>query len=436
MRTGPICRVEPERYSPASFILWAITVTALGLLFAAPLPARAESLEEAIGLALKGDPTLTSAEASLRAAEARRQGAAAEFWPTFSLSTSTGASYSRNNDFDSTDSSSAVGVEASQPVYTGGQLRADLNAAKFNRDEAEASLSQTANEIVLSTVEAYVDALLAEERIKVREEERNRLLAEVARSQQLYEVGEAVGVDVARAQADEAAARSALASAKADLIDAITRLAQRTGTRIEGFETPAAPAMPDSLEEARERLLSASPRLLAQRAAEKSASENVASAEAAYAPDISISASAQRSGSGDIFDDGTDSASVTLRLSMPLYDSGRIDASVAAAEAQKFGARADLQATERDLGQQLESIWFSIEALDSAITANEERLRSARLASDVARLERETGLKTTLDYLEVISDERDAALEVASSRRDALLVRYQLLALLGEAAGR
>lgn len=97
-----------------------------------------------------------------------------------------------------TNLSSQIRIE--QPLYTGGKLSANLNQAQAAAEASREMIKRTEQEVVVSVIEAYHQALLAEGNLGVVQKALESARAQLARSQDLYEKGLAVRADYLRTQ--------------------------------------------------------------------------------------------------------------------------------------------------------------------------------------------------------------------------------------------
>ena len=91
----------------------------------------------------------------------------------------------------------------------------------------------------------------------------------------------------------------------------------------------------------------------------------------------------------------------------------------------------DVQDTARTIRQNTAGAWANLAVARASIVANQEQVRSARIAFEGVQEEATLGARTTLDVLDLEQDLRDAQLQLASSQRDEYVAAYQLLSTMG-----
>lgn len=119
-------------------------------------------------------------------------------------------------------------VEATLPLFTGGQLSAGIGQAARMADAAEAIREQTERGVELGVHEAYLGALLARQFVELAERARQTTARHVARAQDFFEAGMMVESDLLEARVQLSAreenvirARNAASLAGAGLNQAI-----------------------------------------------------------------------------------------------------------------------------------------------------------------------------------------------------------------------
>ncbi len=119
-----------------------------------------------------------------------------------------------------------------------------------------------------------------------------------------------------------------------------------------------------------------------------------------------------------------------LRLEIPLYDGGRVDAEVAHAQAEVYRLTAELRQREYELRQRLLEIWLDIQTLQAQREQVEIFTRSRALNFDRAQAEYELELKT--DFGDALVGQSESALLHAQTEFALALNWARLAALTGE----
>ncbi len=406
-----------------------------------------ETLDDAIGRALASDPSLAGARTDLDAARANLNSARANLLPNTSASVNfsrswreggSGAIVDENGNIISggagsgiiaTDSGSGS-LSASATVFDA-RLYASVSQARANYERTEATVRGQEDTLVQQVVTAYTGVIYTEETLRIRRESVERLQRQVDAAQTRFEVGAATRTDVYQAQAQLAQARADLASAQSDLAAQRATYLRRVGEMPGSLEPVALPALPANLEEALRIGRNNSTSIQAAAASVKGAKAQVRSAYASYLPTLTLSAGANRRGDDGFNNFDNDDSSVSARLSIPLFSFGRNEFAVGAAKANERGARYDLDDAGRALDEATTQAWARLEASRLRVEATRAQLDAANFAANGAEVERREGLRTELDVLTQIENQRNAALALQQAVRDEVTNAYLLLQTIG-----
>lgn len=144
-----------------------------------PGPANAESLEDAWQLALSGNFQIKAAEQEQLAADSQLASASSARLPSLIL----GADYLKLDEkptfqadlgnptpftvsyFD--EESAYYSASTVLPLYTGGRITADINAAKAQRSAAEANTSHSISSVKIAVATAYIDVLRTQSAVEL-----------------------------------------------------------------------------------------------------------------------------------------------------------------------------------------------------------------------------------------------------------------------------
>ncbi|WP_431261944.1 TolC family protein [Roseateles chitinivorans] len=160
-------------------------------------------MDDFLGGALSADPSIERARASIAAAEEGVTAAKWQFGPSPSLSRQLAAGTSRYVNV----------LSVQQPLYTGGLLSANLNAARTTLRSSELELRAAQRQLKLRIVQTWADWAKAHGRI-------DRLEALRAEHQQLLEMIRRRTQAGAATNADAALAASRLSAVQAELAQA------------------------------------------------------------------------------------------------------------------------------------------------------------------------------------------------------------------------
>ena len=146
-----------------------------------PAPAAIpRQLDIAAGIAASSHPLVAAAEAELRALDADYEGARWRRYPSLSVEALAATRGSSLADQDGI----ALNATLEQPVWAGGRITGEIDRARATQSAGQDRVYEAQRQIVLDTVSAYYDFVLAAERYAVLTHslaEHNRLLEAIGR---------------------------------------------------------------------------------------------------------------------------------------------------------------------------------------------------------------------------------------------------------------
>lgn len=400
-----------------------------------PLSAQALSLQEAAQLALRNDPRVFAAEADFAAAQSGVEQARAGYRPSLGIAAEIGRS-DLQVDAPFPESGirtpNSVSAQLTQPLYTGGRLGAQLEAARSEAAGAQDRQALTRQQVLLYAVTAYLNVQRDRSVIALNEANLRALRTAAEDTGKRFNAGEATRTDVAQANARVAEVNAALAGARATL-----RASEASFRRVIGVapdqlpEVREEPSLPQDLDEALRRA-EASPALREARQQLRVAQAGIDSAKSGRLPQLSFDAAAQTRDNTEFGYDRLDTWSALVKLQMPIYQGGAVDARIGEARAREAQARYAVDDAARSIVESVTQSWEMLQATQQTVPAYEAQVEAAELALDGVRKELDVGSRTTLDLLDAERELLSAQINLISARRDRSLAAYRLLASSGE----
>lgn len=410
---------------------------AIACLMAAGLPAHAETLHDVLAEAYRFNPNLEAAHVNEKLAYEQLEFARAQGRVRVTTSSTL--------EYESVESNRlfaqglgenllfSAQVQATLPVYTGGQVSAGIDQARAGIDAASSELFTATQSVFLQTVDAYVTVLRDQEQVRIRRSNLAVLIDQVDAAEARFEVGDVTRTDVAQAVARRESAIAALATAEAALASSTADFVEVVGREPDDLvPPPPVPDLPASFEEAVEIAINGNPNISALQSRERAAQAGIKGAEAQLKPQVSIvgSASKQDTHWDNEFQDST--ASIAGQVRFPLFQGGAVRSQVRQARLQRDRARLQTEATRNAVISTMARSWASYEAALRAIDASREAVAAAEIAFEGAEIELEVGLRTTLELLDQEQELLEARLAVVSAERDAYVAAHQILTLMGQ----
>ncbi len=403
-------------------------------------PARAETVQDALALAWRGNPTLRGQQATLRATSETAVQARSGWQPVVTATLDGG--YLRAP-FDIFDYAAGTGesndVEAlltvRQPLYSGGRIADSVRAEETRIKAGRQQFRLVQAQVFRSVIGAYMDVLRDQDILAVRRADMTTLAREVAEVTAQYRLGARVTrTDVAQAEAQRRQAVASRDDASARLEASQAAFRAVVGEAPGDLVAPAVlPGLPNTLRGALALTEADGPAVLQSRLAARAANQDVSTTRAAYFPTISAQGSVGYIGPAAPFRGRGYDREVTglVTLTQPLVTGGLIASEVRQAKdhAEAFDQAAD---TARRQGMQtVVTAWSQVQRGLDATRANIAQVRSATVALYGTQLEYGDGLRSTLDVLIADQTLRAAQISLAESRHDTIVAEAALLAATG-----
>lgn len=407
----------------------------------APL-ALAETIKGALAKAYENNSSLNSARAGVRVTDEGVAIAKSGYRPTVTGDAS--ASYSSNNSTAFGGSgrltTGGFGITISQSLFDGFRTKNNVAAAESQVLAQRQNLRNTEQNILFDAASAYMDVIRDRKIAAFRKKNLAFLQEQVRAADARFEVGEGTRTDVAQADASRQSAIAQLNAAEAQAKSSAAVYRQIVGEEPGKLE-PAAPIvnlLPKSIEQSLQAAALEHPAIQANSHVVDATEFGVKVAEGALLPTIGVEAGLERNfrdnspnGFGTAADSTTDTASVGLRLTVPIYQGGKGSATVRQQKEQLGRARIDIDVSRDQVRAAVTSAWAQMMAAQAAVVANQQLVSAAQLALDGVVEERKVGQRTTLDVLNAQKDVTDARISLAQSERDVVVASFAVLSASG-----
>lgn len=435
------------------------SLTMLLLLFPLALAARAETVK--LDLATVVDMALTR-NAGLQAEEERRAEVAggvdevgADAWPQVDVianwNRSRSPSLLNSPDFedfidqfpDFTPGEQelyTVGVEVSQPIYTGGKVRAALDLAKLVVDITDSQIDSVRLDTALSATEAWYRLQAAEASLRTVTAQQDARRESLQVVQDRFDLGEATRLELLRAEASLAEVAPTAAEAEGLVVVEAARLRTLLGLehdvaiRTAQTSPPAEPEYVPTTDELIDAALESRPELkdLRLQGDALKRQRTVTAAEAKPQVEFNGLYGRQVRLPENLDDNLFQNWSVSFSMTWNVFDGGRVAGQVAQIDSQAMQLQWRREELRRQVVAEIEQ---SRAALHTALETERASAASAAAASEAARVAAETyrqGVALQADLLD--AQDRQIAAELSATR--ATLDRQVQWARLKRAVGR
>ena len=412
----------------------ALTV-ALG---ASPLALQAETLADALVGAYTHSGLLDQNRALLRAADEDVAAAGAALKPVLSWSASLTQSYSRNpsqftgSAVSNNNLQASVNLIGSLLLYDFGASQYRIEATKETVLATRETLRAVEQQVLLRAISAYFGVVAARESVALRENNLRLLSQELRAAQDRFEVGEVTRTDVALAEAQLAQARSGLAGAQGNAVQAFEEYRNVVGRKPGRLSPPPKlPKVGSDIKAAKGLAMRRHPQMIGAQHQVAAADLLIKASEAAMRPTVTLNGSLGLTESLSSSDFGR-SASIGLQAGQTIYSGGRLSSAVRRAMAQRDAQRGNLHTVRHNIAQEVGNAYAILASAQAQLAASEEQVRAARIAFRGVREEASLGARTTLDVLDAEQALLDASSALVSTRADLYVAAYRVIAATGQ----
>lgn len=408
---------------------------------AAPL-----TLAELTELALRNNPSAREIWAAARAQAAASDIAGATYWPTLEANVALSRGVSSINTSSgvvsgNTQTRLSPSISLSYLLFDFGARAATEQSARYASLAAELSKDRVLQDVVLKVEQAYYQLLAAQQTVTAAEETLKSVQMSLALANSRRQSGLATIGDVYQAETVLAQAHLQLRKAQGEAGKLKGVLCNSVGLPVTAKLQFAALAGRPPVREIRrsidaylEQARAARPDLAAAEAQARAAHADIDAAAAQGRPALTLVANAANTYNNfpDYrFDNASNSGSIGINLSVPLFDGFRTRDSVrqTRARAEQLDAARDRIASQIEL-----DVWqayFDLDTAEAAIDSADALLRSAVRSRQVAESRYQSGVGSLPDLLLVQASEAGARMEVISAE----MAWYASLSRLNNAIG-
>ena len=306
-----------------------------------------------------------------------------------------------------------------------------MKLAEIQLDQATANYLAIEQNVILTSIEAYLNVLKSRRDVALSNSNLKRLQAHVHAVQIRVEAGAATPTRLAEAVARHARAKSNALVAATNLQNAEDDYKSLTGLQAGDLAFPATPEnLPEQIGEAEKISGSTHPHVRAALAAERAADQAFDALKAGVNPTLSFSLSAtSKDATGTSAD--SDVLAGSLVFSTPILSTNATRAkarNLAASHQQAKYARAE---AVRVVEVRARAAFRTQETAKINLDAVRRELKASKLVAAGIASEAQFGQKTTLDLLDAEQDVNDAELRLVTAAHNLRLAAYRLQAAIG-----
>lgn len=408
-------------------------------------PGESVTLDEAIRLALRVQPSVVNARSIVVNADATRKLAFGAYLPNVNATGTGSTLFSESARPDpvtgipvlagSSTQSVSFGLNANLLLFTGFQRGANSRAALALIDNARFGAVNAEYQVRLLVSNQFYATLAAGELVKVRQASVRRAEEQLRTASAKLKAGSATKSDSLRSLVQLGNAQADLATASATLVQAEATLGQYVGgtgrVRASGDSLlTAAPAALD-LETLRAEAIARSPAVQAVEATAAANRAQLAAAKSAYYPTVtangSLSFNGNNLGNYQLFQQ----RQLSIGVNWPLFNRFQRESNIMQQTIQIELADATAADTRRQVGATVTGQLALADAAAERIRITAVNVEAAREDLRVQRTRYEAGSSTILDVLTSQEALNQAEVNVINARFDWLRAKAQLEALIG-----
>ncbi len=403
----------------------------------------AESIYEVYKLAKQNDPGLRAAAATYQAQKEGVTVTKGNLYPNISFSADLGYDDVDTPSVEYENTSNTLALSLDYPIYSPA-LGYAVDAVELGSKSAGVSFNNAEEDLALTTLTEYFNLLIAQSTLQTTEALVKSTASQLDRAKKQYEVGLTSVTDLQDAQAEYDSVRVTELSARSSVSYAQRALQQRTGRTLKSIPELSKdyPIRLESnmtvdflIEKARRdnkqlRILSLSV---------ESAENNINIQKSnGRSPTVALSGSLSRTDnnynttSTSYVDGVTNTASVALGVSIPLYSGGSINASVRQASAQAESAFEQRASSLQEIELNIRSLYIDLQTTVAQIDAQQQLIRSRTSALEATKAGYDVGTRNIVELLDAQSNLFNAQNTYEQYRYNFVLKKLSLLEVTGD----
>jgi outer membrane protein len=439
---GKLSKKSRRRSASATFLLCA------ALACAGPRQAVAETIESALARAYASNPQLNAQRAIVRQTDEGVSTALSGYRPSVAATATLGREYTDTTqsipplpnlpsgvtfEAKGVTTPRSVGVSGSQTLFNGGQTGNKVRAAESQVSAARETLRLLEQSVLLAAATIYMDMSRDTANLSVQQNNIKVLQRTLTDTRNRFTAGQVTSTDVAQSEAQLAAGEASLHAAESTLM--ATRANYR---RIIGIDpvalSPASPVdrlAPATLGSAIEVGYVENPSITAALYGVDVAQLQVKIAEGALWPTLALQGNVQRQFFPTLLNSNLFTQSVTLNLSVPLYQGGAEHSAIRSNKETVDQQRANVDQMRDQTRANVVQAWGQLQAAKAQVAAAMRQNDASERALTGVRNEALAGQRTTLDVLNSEQALVNARVSLIVAQHDRVVASYALLAAVG-----
>lgn len=379
------------------------------------------TLDNTVEMALENNRTIKQAvydtdSARWALSEAKGQKGFSISWQTAAAAVG-GETY----DLQNRDSSYQNVVEASIPLYTGGQLENNIKGKEIGVDISDLTLENTKQQIKYDTTKGYYNILQCRNLVGVNQETVDQLQAHLDTVNAKYAAGTVAKSDVLRSQVELADAKQNLVNAENNYDLSISSLNNLIGlpidTKINIQDELKYTKYDLSLAECMDLAMNNRPDGIAAAKSVEQAKTSVKVAQAGNLPQVSAYASYTIDGDDAFNNDAAEQSEVGVKASWSIFDNNVTKSQVRQAEAALAKAEENVQYVNEGIQLEVHQAYLNLLSAEKNIQTTSVAVNQASEDYNIAQVRYTAGVGTNIDVM-------DAAVALTTAKTNYVQALY------------
>lgn len=425
-----------------------ILSSALVLSIGVVSPVAAQTLQDSLAMAYRGNPTLLGEQANQRAVTENSAQARSGWRPTVSVNMDANyqqGPYTSAFALGTFTSNYAEGyVSAKQTLYSFGHVANQVRAADARSRAEGQTLRLTESQVFTAAISAYMGVLRDRYILDIRKADLEMLTRQVRLITSRYALGGAPDEQVTRTDVEQAETRRRSAEVSLAQVRATLAASEANFHAVIGVEPgqltmpDGLPGLPPSIELAVREAIAANPQLAQMRDVKSATEADIDTARSQWGPQIQAQGLFGTVGPASPFRGREYAQEIggTVSLVQPLYNGDLYNSQIRQARDKDEQARQNLEQARRAALQDVVTNWRAVENGRQAVEASQAEVRSGETTLKGYQVEYGYGLRSTTDMLYADQNLRAAQVDLATSRHDTIVAEAKLLASIGRLQAR
>lgn len=412
------------------------------------MPAKADTLKEAMSLAYQGNPNLLAARAQLRATDENVPIALSGWRPTLSVNGNVQNNRTDNQIFSGGGTGTVVtggvtsrfqqtaAAQFTQPVFRGFKTWAGTSQAKNQVFAQRARLRATEAQVLLQVASAYFDVLQNQAVVDLNMNNVQVLNRQLEATQDRFRVGEITRTDVAQAEASLAGAKASQVQAEGALQQARSAYENVVGKPPVNLAAPPLPVnLPAAYDAVVSMAISNNPSYVAADFNAKAADDTVTVVQGDLLPSVNLIGQYTKAWNTVADKSRTEQVVAQAQLSVPIYQQGAEYARLRQAKHSAGQQRLLADQARLDARNAATQSWENLQAATASIASYQAQIKANEIALEGTQREAEVGSRTVLDVLNAEQTLLISRVNLVRAQHDQSLAAHQLLSNIGALTG-